>query len=50
MAETRECDLIKNGEEPVKVVIIDNGEKFTTEKGSIPNHDKVEIIYISPKA
>ncbi len=33
------------GEEPKKVEIIDNGENFTTEKGSIPNHDKVEIVY-----
>jgi len=32
-----------NGEER-KVYIVDNGEKFEG-TGSIPNHDKVEIIY-----
>ncbi len=34
-----------------EVEIIDNGEGYDpNEKGTIPNHDKVEIVYISPKA
>ena len=37
-------------EEPRAVTIIDNGEGFNPEeKGSIPNHDKVEIIYLESK-
>lgn len=46
----REGEIIKSGEENQKVIIIDNDENFYGEKGSIPNHDKIEIVYISPKA
>jgi hypothetical protein len=33
-----------------EVKIIDLGENYDHEEGSIPNHDKVEIVYISPKS
>lgn len=45
----REGDLIRAGEEPEKVIIVDNGEDFSGSIGSVPNHEKIEIIYISPK-
>lgn len=36
--------LIENKES--EVVILDNGEGLNPEgKGSIPNHDKIEIVY-----
>lgn len=48
MIETRDGKLIRPNEEVVDVKIVDRGEGL--EKGQPPNHDKVEIIYISPKS
>jgi hypothetical protein len=48
--EIRDGKLRVPGQEEVEVEIIDNGEDFIGEKGSIPNHDKVEIVNISPKS
>lgn len=50
MAE-RETTIKINDGEPQQVIIVDNNEGFTKNgQGQIPNHDKVEIVYISPKA
>lgn len=47
--EIRDGKLKVSGQE-IKVKIKDDGEGYKPdEKGTIPNHDKVEIIYISPK-
>jgi hypothetical protein len=48
--EIRNGKLRVPDQEEVKVEIIDNGENFDGEKGSIPNHDKVEVVNISPKS
>jgi hypothetical protein len=44
MAE-REGTINLSDKGPVKVTIIDNGEGFENGGGSIPNHDKVVIVY-----
>jgi hypothetical protein len=48
MAE-REAKIIVSGQEPQQVIIIDQGEDFENGEGQIPNHDKIEIVYISNK-
>jgi hypothetical protein len=47
--EEREAKIIISGQEPQKVVIIDNNEGFENGEGRVPNHDKVEIVYITNK-
>jgi hypothetical protein len=49
MAERIATIEIKD-QEPREVIIVDNGENFGSgNRGEIPNHDKVEIIYDSNK-
>lgn len=50
MVEIRDTTIRIGDQEPQAVKIIDNGENFRNGEGRIPNHDKIEIIYISPKA
>jgi hypothetical protein len=50
MTEIRYGRLDKPGEGEVKVEVIDSGENYDDEKGSTPNHDRIEIVYISPKS
>lgn len=45
----RDGTLFRPNEEPVKVEILDLGEKDLKENGAFSNHEKVEIIYISNK-
>ena len=45
----REGILESPNQEPVKVQILDLGEENLKEDGATPNHDKIEIIYISTK-
>lgn len=45
---TRDGKLVRPGEEVVEVKIVDSGEEL--KKGQPSNHDKVEIVYLSPKA
>lgn len=48
--DERNGTLIRPGEETVEVKIIDRGEDFDKNgEGQIPNHDKVEVIYIVKK-
>lgn len=47
--EEREVKIFISGQEPQRVIIIDDGEDFKNGDGRIPNHDKVEIIYIADK-
>lgn len=47
--EEREAKIIVSGQEPQNVVIIDNGENFENGEGRVPNHDKIEIVYITNK-
>jgi len=47
-SEIRDGKLIRPNEKVEEVKIVDSGEGL--EKGQPSNHDKVEIIYISPKS
>jgi hypothetical protein len=50
--DVRYVDLIRPGQETIKVKIIDRGENYDKNgDGKIPNHDKIDIDYDnSPKA
>jgi hypothetical protein len=48
--EERKGRFVNSDGEILNVTIIDNGEEFNPEEsGSIPNHEKIEIIYQSEK-
>ncbi len=47
--EERKAVIEISGQEPQQVVIIDRGEDFENGEGRIPNHDKIEIVYIANK-
>ena len=47
--EERVAKIAVTGQEPQAVVIIDNGEDFRNGEGRTPDHDKVEIVYITNK-
>lgn len=49
MVEIKEVMLVIGGEEAQKVMLVDNGEEFSSGDGSLPNHDKVEIIFVEQK-
>jgi hypothetical protein len=46
--DTRDGKLVRPGQEEIKVKIKDDGENL--KKGEPSNHDKIEIVYISPKS
>ncbi len=46
--DTRAGKLIRPNEKVEEVRIVDRGEGL--EKGQPSNHDKVEVVYISPKS
>ena len=47
--EEREATIKISGQEPKNVVIIDRDENFENGDGRVPNHDKIEIVYIAGK-
>jgi hypothetical protein len=47
--EEREATIKISGQESKKVVILDRGEDFENGDGRIPNHDKIEIVYLADK-
>jgi hypothetical protein len=47
--EEREAKITVSGQEQQTVMIIDNDEDYRNGEGRIPNHDKIEIVYIANK-
>lgn len=43
--EIRSGKLRLDGEEIVRVDIVDNGEEYENGEGNIPNHDKILVVY-----